>query len=171
MKRFQKLLIIFGVCWSAIFALTFITGNKDLQLIHRFLYSFALAVIATMLVFLYYGKGSNKASASPKKGTGSSPSGEPKTFYIYEGFSSKTLVYRVENNKIYRGMSRQFEYEIKGNKICKALSDKLLYRIENNRIYKGSSRAAAMYRIENGKIFEGDHGYKVVYRITTSRFG
>ena len=168
MKTFKKLLPVFVICWIAIFALTFITAGKDLIMKDRLIYSFALSVIAASVFFIYGGGSVTKTSS--KKGSISSDK-EVKTFYVFEGAFSKTLVYRIENDRIYRGMSRQFEYEIKGDKICKALSNKWLYRIENNLIYEGSNRTAALYKIENGKIYEGDFSPKVVYRISTSRFG
>jgi len=169
MKIFKKLLLVFVICWIAIFVLTFITVGKDLLLKDRLLYSFALSIIAVFVFFIYGVRSVGKTFS--KKGGSISSDKEVKTFYVFEGAFSKNLVYRVENNKIYRGMSRQFEYEIKGDKICKALSNKWLYRIENNRIYEGSNRTAALYRIENGKIYEGDFSPKVVYRISASRFG
>lgn len=177
MKKLHKTIILFLCSWGVIFAISFITGNDDLELGKRLFYTFIFAVILCLALPLYIGgKNSNSnTNAKTKANTNirtnhSNTYKKANTTYVFDGAFGRTMAFRVENNKIYRGTSTRYDYEIRGNKIYKAFSGQSIGRIDGNRIYDNFS-SKVLYKMVSNKIYEGEFGNKVIYRITNSPCG
>lgn len=170
MKKLRNIIILFLCSWGVIFAFSFITANDDLEMGKRLFYTLIFAVIFCLLLPLYIGgKSASKAQTKTQKIQNSNITKRTNTIYIFDGAFGRTLAYRVENNKIYRGTGTRYEYEIRENKIYKAFSNQSIGRIEGNRIYDCFS-SKVLYKIDSNKIYIGEFGNKVAYRVSTSPF-
>ncbi len=159
LKKFAVRVLILWIVIFIIFLFTFSTWNNA-EIWELFILSFMVSMGISSVIESMWKPSQHHAKSAPHS----------KTLYVFKGEFDKTLICRIENNRIYPGTSNKFEYEIKGDKICFAGSAKFLYRIQNNRLYKpGTSQVS--YKLENNRVYEGELGRVPLYRITNSRIG
>ena len=153
----NKLLMYILVCSFCVFILSYITAGEELDLSKRLICALVLGSVGG--VYFYCGPfktGYSKTKKSVK--------------YIYYGLFEHKIAYRIEGNKIYKGLDGGFTYTIKDNKIYEGIGGIPKYRIEKNRIYR-TSDTLPLYRIEGNRIYKGVFGREVVYRITDKTGG
>ncbi|MBE6606056.1 MAG: hypothetical protein E7635_03365 [Ruminococcaceae bacterium] len=166
-QKLFKALLVFLISWIAVFFLLGYTASKDMEVKERIIYSGICAVIIIIGVYFKLGETKTNGKTFKKKSYEIATNVRSDEMYIFEGEFGRKLIYRIQNNKIYEGLSNKYNYEIIEDKIYKALSPQWIFRIEGNRIYKGLDKKAA-YRIEKNKVYEGDFGRIPVYRISSS---
>ena len=164
MEKLKKFLIALAIIWGVVLVvllLTFQNWEPKIELWKFIVLSFiiTMGIITAVDTVKKPFQHRTQTPCSTKKA---------ETFYVFEGEFGRTLLWRIENNKIYPGTSNQFKYEIKGDKICFAGSAKFLYQIRNNRLYKPGDPKVT-YKIENNRVYKGELGRNPVYRITTSQ--
>ena len=165
----SKYIKLFLITWSAIFVISLFVAD-DLDVAKRVIFSLILAVFSTVGVFFSQTGSKSKTSITKSTASTNNKIKNRVITYIYEGEQGRIPIYRIEDNRIYKGMSPKFDYEIKNNKICYPFSEKWLYRIEKNLVYKGQERQKAIYRIDGNKIYNGEFGHTIAFRISNSRF-
>lgn len=152
MKRVLRLFLIF---WIGIFVLSFFTAKTEISIVQRLGYTAVLALVAP-IVSLFGGKRSDDTrQAARSTGLGSN-------LEIHLPLDPKVL-YRIKDQKIYKGLDAAPTYEIKGNKIYPYLSPTPAFRIENNKVYRGLD-AAPFLEIKGDKVYQ-NLSSKVVYEI------
>ena len=156
MKRLLRLFLMF---WAGIFVLSFFTAKADMTFVQRSGYTAVLALVAPILSLLNVKKsvGTKQTSHSPYLDS---------NLEIHLPLDPKVL-YRVKDQKIYKGMDAAPTYEIKGNKIHPYLSPKPAFRIENNKVYR-EMEAAPFLDIKGNKVYQ-NLSTKVVYEIKVLR--
>lgn len=152
MKRMVKLFLIF---WGGIFVLSFFTAKAEMTIGQRLGYTAVLALVVPVLLLF---RGKRLAGAKQKDCA------------AYTGYDLEVhlplnpeVLYYIKNQKIYKEMSVEPIYELKGNKIYPYLSPKIAYRIENNKVYKGME-ISPFLEIKGNKVYQ-NMSNKVVYEI------
>ncbi len=155
----KRLLRVFLIFWVGIFVLSFFTAKAGMPIGQRLGYTAVLALVAPVLS-LFDGKrlvGAKQTGREPCLGS---------NLEVHHPMDPKVL-YRVKDQKIYKGMDAAPTYEIKGNKIHPYLSFKPAFRIENNKVYREMD-AAPFLEIKGDKVYQ-NLSTKVVYEIKVLR--
>ena len=122
----KRLLRVFLIFWVGIFVLSFFTAKVEISIVQRLGYTAVLALVAPILS-LFGGKRVNETRHAGRS------TGLGRNLEIHLPLDPKVL-YRIKDQRIYKGMDAAPTYEIKGNKIYPYLSSKPAFRIENNKI-------------------------------------
>lgn len=161
----KKNLLMFLICWVVFIIIISNTGSKDLEPKMIIVYSGACAGVFLIMYWAYFGGNKKSKDNNPK--IAKKIKDISSELYIFEGEFGRNIVYRINDGKIYNGMSNRYDYEIKDNIVYKALSSHVVFRLEGNLVYKDFERKAT-YRIEKNKIYAGEFGRVPIYRICTS---
>lgn len=150
----KQLLKLFSVFWAGLFLLSFFTAKGDLPFFTRLWYTAALALIAPVMSLLSNRKPSDKQTNTnfiiPQNAEIHLPS-DPK------------VLYRIKNNKIYKGMAPSPTYEVKGNQVYPYLDPKPVYQIKENKVYR-TMEPTPILEIKGNKIHP-NLSSKVAYEI------
>lgn len=155
----KRLLRVFLIFWVGVFILSFFTAKVEMSIVQRLGYTAVLALVAPMLS-LFGGKRSDEAKQVAR------PTILESNLEIHLPLDPKVL-YRIKDQKVYKGMDVAPTYEIKGNKRYPNLSPTPAFRIENNKVYRGMD-AAPFLEIKGDKVYK-NLSSKVVYEIKVLR--
>ena len=156
MRRAFGLFLIFG---AGIFTLSFFTAKTEISMIQRLGYTVVLALVPSVLLVC----GSNRTTEIKNISRGFH---SENNLEIHFPLDPKVL-YRIKNQKIYKGMDVAPVYEMKGNKIYPHLSSKPAFRIEKNKVYRGVE-VVPFLEIKGDKIYHSLSG-KIAYEIKDLR--
>ena len=139
MWRWLRLFLIF---WVGIFTVSFITVETEMDMFHRIGATAVLAVVAPLLM-VFRNKGSYSAERRSRRKVGD---------LLIHCPWDPTILYRIEDQKVFMGMDQVPIYEIKGNKIYPCLRSEPAYRIEGDKVCRGAD-AAPFLEIREDKVF------------------
>ena len=134
-------------------------AKAEMSIVQRLGYTAVLALIAPVLA-LFDGKRSVGAKQTGRESYLGS------NLEVHLPLDPKVL-YRVKDQKIYKGMDAAPTYEIKGNKIYPHLSSMPAFRIESNKVYREMD-AAPFLEVKGNKVYQ-NLSSKVVYEIKVLR--